>query len=106
MILALDAGNTNICVGCIDETGCHMTARIATDRSITEDEYAVILGSILHLNGISPETLTGSIIYKACVALALSLGLVPQDLKLVTAVLFLLILVLGGARRKKVKFNA
>ena len=48
----------------------------------------------------------GSLIYKACVALALSLGLVPQDLKLVTAVLFLIILVLGGARRKKVKFNA
>lgn len=62
MILALDAGNTNICVGCIDEEGCHMTARIATDRSKTEDEYAVILGSILRLNGISPETLTGSII--------------------------------------------
>ena len=39
-------------------------------------------------------------------ALALSLGLVPQDLKLVTAVLFLAILVLGGARKKKVKFNA
>ncbi len=62
MILALDAGNTNICVGCIDEQGCHMTARIATDRSKTEDEYAVILGSILRLNGISPETLTGGII--------------------------------------------
>lgn len=62
MILALDAGNTNICVGCMDEDGCHMTARIATDRSKTEDEYAVILGSILRLNGIAPETLTGSII--------------------------------------------
>ncbi|MEG2481254.1 MAG: ABC transporter permease [Clostridia bacterium] len=48
----------------------------------------------------------GSIVYKACVALALSMGLVPQDLKLVTAVLFLLILVLGGTHKKKVKFNA
>ena len=54
----------------------------------------------------SAAAIVGSIIYKACVALALSLGLVPQDLKLVPAVLFLLILVLGGARRKKVKFNA
>ncbi len=42
----------------------------------------------------------GSIIYKACVALALSMGLKPQDLKLVTAVLFLLILVLGKASLK------
>ena len=46
MILALDAGNTNICVGCVDANGPLMTARIATDRMKTEDEYAGILGSI------------------------------------------------------------
>ena len=32
MILALDAGNTNICVGCVDANGPLMTARIATLR--------------------------------------------------------------------------
>ena len=71
---------------------------------------AVIIGTRIFTNRqkvkSSTAAIVGSIIYKACVALALSLGLVPQDLKLVTAVLFLLILVLGGARRKKVKFNA
>ena len=71
---------------------------------------AVIIGTRIFTNrqkvNSSTASIVGSIIYKACVALALSLGLVPQDLKLVTAVLFLLILVLGGARRKKVKFNA
>ena len=71
---------------------------------------AVIIGTRIFTNrqkvNSSTAAIVGSIIYKACVALALSLGLVPQDLKLVTAVLFLLILVLGGARRKKVKFNA
>ena len=46
------------------------------------------------------SAIIGSIIYKACVALALSLGLKPQDLKLVTAVLFLLILGLGQAGNK------
>ena len=71
---------------------------------------AVIIGANLFrrmsfVKGTS-AAIIGSLIYKACVALALSLGLVPQDLKLVTAVLFLIILVLGGARRKKVKFNA
>lgn len=50
--------------------------------------------------------IVGSILYKACVALALSLGLSPQDMKLVTAVLFLLILALGEIRRKKVKARA
>ena len=71
---------------------------------------AVIIGTRIFTNrqkvNSSTAAIVGSIIYKACVALALSLGLVPQDLKLVTAALFLLILVLGGARRKKVKFNA
>ena len=42
----------------------------------------------------------GSILYKACVALALSLGLSPFDLKLVTAVLLLIIIVAGGHRKK------
>ena len=42
----------------------------------------------------------GSILYKGCVALALSFGLSPFDLKLVTAALLLLIIVLGGGKRK------
>ena len=71
---------------------------------------AVIIGTRIFTNrqkvNSSTAAIVGSIIYKACVALALSLGLVPQDLKLVTAALFLAILVLGGARKKKVKFNA
>ena len=54
----------------------------------------------------STAAIVGSIIYKACVAFALSLGLVPQDLKLITATLFLIILVIGGAKKKKVKFHA
>lgn len=54
----------------------------------------------------STAAIVGSIIYKACVALALSLGLMPQDLKLVTAALFLLILIAGNVSRKKVKVDA
>ena len=47
----------------------------------------------------------GSILYKGCVALALSMGLSPFDLKLVTAALLLVIIVAGG-HRKKVKRHA
>ena len=47
----------------------------------------------------------GSILYKGCVALALSMGLSPFDLKLVTAALLLVIIVVGG-HRKKVKHRA
>ena len=71
---------------------------------------AVIIGTNIFKNrqkvNSSTAAIAGSLIYKACVALALSLGLVPLDLKLVTAALFLIILVLGGIRRKKVKFDA
>ena len=48
----------------------------------------------------------GSILYKGCVALALSLGLSPFDLKLVTAALLLVIIIIGGQNRKKVKRHA
>jgi len=71
---------------------------------------AVIIGVNLFKNLTFVKGTTaaifGSIIYKACVAAALSMGLVPQDLKLVTAALFLVILAFTGARRKKVKLHA
>ena len=47
----------------------------------------------------------GSILYKGCVALALNFGLSPFDLKLVTAALLLVIIVIGSDR-KKVKRRA
>lgn len=49
----------------------------------------------------------GSVVYKACVAAAISVGLEPQDMKLVISVLFLAILLLSsGFKRKKVKGGA
>lgn len=47
----------------------------------------------------------GSIIYKGCVSFAISRGLASTDLKFVTAVLFLLILVLSNQRKTKVKIH-
>lgn len=50
----------------------------------------------------------GSVLYKACVSAAISCGLEAQDMKLVTAVLFLLILVVSQVqvKRKKVRVHA
>lgn len=45
----------------------------------------------------------GSVVYKACVAAAIEFGLAASDLKLITAVLFLVILVVSMDRKKKVK---
>lgn len=49
--------------------------------------------------------LIGSVIYKACVAVALR-NFNPQAMKLVTAVLFLVVLIISMDRKKKVNTNA
>ena len=49
--------------------------------------------------------LIGSILYKACVALALQVGLDASYMKLITAVLFLLILISSQVKRKKVRIR-
>lgn len=62
MILAMDAGNSNIVLGCLEDGKVRLTARVATDRQRTEDEYAVLFGSILQMNGIAPQALEGGIL--------------------------------------------
>ncbi len=47
----------------------------------------------------------GSILYKACVAIAIACGMAASDLKLITAVLFLIILVVSNDRKRRVKTN-
>jgi len=48
----------------------------------------------------------GSILYRACIAIAIQLGLSANDLKLITAVLLFVILVLSQSKKKKVNANA
>ncbi len=70
---------------------------------------SVIIGTSIFKNLTFMKTTTavlvGSVIYKACVAIALR-SFEPQDMKLITVVLFLVILVLSMERKKKVKKNA
>lgn len=54
---------------------------------------------------ITASVIIGSVLYKGCVALAIQMGLKSTDLKLITAVLLLVILVIS-MDRKKVKKNA
>lgn len=55
---------------------------------------------------VTSSVVIGSVLYKGCVALAISLGFESTDLKMITAVLFLVILVLGMERKRKVKIDA
>ncbi len=71
---------------------------------------SVIIGTSLFkrlsILRVTSSVIIGSVLYKGCVALAINFGFESADLKLITSALFLLILVLGMERRKKVKVNA
>lgn len=62
MILAVDIGNTNIVLGCIENDKILFEARIATDLVKTSDQYCVELYNMLRLNRIDPMHIEGSII--------------------------------------------
>ncbi len=62
MILAFDVGNTNIVLGGIDEENVYFLSRLYTHLDKTDDEYAVLIKSILDLHKVSPEEIEGCII--------------------------------------------
>ena len=62
MILAIDMGNTNIVVGCIDDEKTYFVERISTDKSKTALEYAVSFKTVLELYSIDIATVEGAII--------------------------------------------
>ena len=62
MILAVDMGNTNIEVGCIDDENIHFIERVSTDIRKTELEYAVLIKTILEIHHIETTQIDGSII--------------------------------------------
>ena len=58
MILAIDIGNTNIVVGCIDREKTYFIERLSTVRTKTELEYAVDLKTVVdiyHIKRREPE---------------------------------------------------
>ncbi len=62
MILAIDAGNTNIVLGCMEGSTLRFTARISTDRQKTFDEYALIFRNLFELHGVDRHQVRGAII--------------------------------------------
>ena len=62
MIFAIDVGNTNIVLGCIQNGTILFTERMETDLRRTELEYAIAFRSVMELHHISPSQLEGGII--------------------------------------------
>lgn len=62
MILAIDMGNTNIVIGCVDDEKIYFEERISTNHLKTELEYAIDFKTILEIYHIEREEIKGAII--------------------------------------------
>lgn len=60
MILTVDIGNTNVTIGGYDNDTLAFTARMATERSFTSDQYAVAVDALLRLKGVDLKQITGA----------------------------------------------
>ncbi len=52
MLLAIDIGNTNISLGCMQDDKIFFEARIATDRARTSDQYGVEIKNMMEAFGV------------------------------------------------------
>lgn len=62
MLLALDAGNTNVTVGIFEGGELADHRRLRTVREQTSDEWGILLANLLRFAGMEPKSLDGIII--------------------------------------------
>jgi len=62
MLLAVDLGNTNVVLGLYEDEKLVQTFRVATVRSRTEDEYAVLLQQLFSLRQLPFHSVSAAII--------------------------------------------
>ncbi|MEG2500917.1 MAG: type III pantothenate kinase [Oscillospiraceae bacterium] len=62
MILAIDVGNTNIVLGCVNNKEVTSMARVATNKLMTSDEYCIKIKAIMDLRKIELDKIDGCII--------------------------------------------
>ena len=62
MLLAIDIGNTNLVIGCIQDDQILFKARIATDRLRTSDQYGVEIKNMMEAYGVRIQDIDDCII--------------------------------------------
>ena len=62
MLLAIDIGNTNLVIGCIQDDHILFKARIATDRTRTSDQYGVEIKNMIEAFGVKISQISDCII--------------------------------------------
>ena len=110
-IIGLSIANGLVCLsGCIFANQQRFFDISSGTGTVVIGLASVIIGTSIFKKitflRMTSSVIIGSLIYKACVAVAIRVIPASSDLKLVTAVLFLVILVIGTDRKKRVKKNA
>ncbi len=62
MLLAVDIGNTNIVLGCMEGPKVLFTERLSTDTVKTELEYAILFDTALKMHHLDAQSVDGGII--------------------------------------------
>ena len=62
MLLAIDIGNTNLVIGCIQDDKILFKARIATDKTRTSDQYGVEIKNMMEAFGVQISDIDDCII--------------------------------------------
>ena len=81
MILAVDVGNTNITLGCLEGTEVRYIARMATGTKKTEHEYAVAIRSILSFGDVDVTAFEGAVLSSVVVSITAA---IREAIRLVT----------------------
>ena len=71
MVLAVDIGNSNVVIGCFEGDDIRLLERMSTNRNSTALEYAVLIKTVLELNGLEKVVFEGGII--SCVVAAVTI---------------------------------
>ena len=69
MVLAADIGNSNVVIGCFENNDIKFVERLSTNRNSTALEYAVLIKTVLELNGCSHAPFEGGIVSSVVPAL-------------------------------------
>ena len=62
MLLAVDVGNTNITIGVFDGQKLLGRYRLTTGVTRTSDEYGIVMGDIMEMNGLARDGITAAVI--------------------------------------------
>lgn len=73
MILAIDVGNTNIVIGCIDDEKTYFEERLSTDSSKTALELAYGIKAALELYSIDIKEIEGAIVSTVVPSITMSI---------------------------------